>query len=329
MTDVGGAPSHSRKTAAKARAVKAAVSRLTPHVPLRHVEVVVNPMSGSVGPRAAVECESFCQTFQGVRWNITEAGPANLDQLVHDAVAAKPDLVVVLAGDGTARSAATLAGPEGPLVAPLPGGTMNMLPKALYGTADWKEALRLALTQGVVRPVAGGELDGFSFYCAAIVGAPALWAPAREAVRSGAPRLAWLYAKRAMKRAFAGRIRFRLDDGEICRGEALTLISPLISRALESPVGLESAVMNLKGASEVFRLAANAVFSDWRADPAVVTTVVKRAEVWAAQEMPAILDGESVRLGRKAIVKFVPCAFRTLAPRVANPAVSLAPEAQT
>ena len=30
------------------------------------------------------------------------------------------------------------------MIAPLPGGTMNMLPKALYGTADWKLALNPA-----------------------------------------------------------------------------------------------------------------------------------------------------------------------------------------
>jgi hypothetical protein len=40
------------------------------------------------------------------------------------------------------------AQPDGPLVAPLPGGTMNMLPRALYGTADWKVALRRALEEG-------------------------------------------------------------------------------------------------------------------------------------------------------------------------------------
>ena len=303
--------------------------RLTPHVRLERVQVVVNPASGGVGAKAASECEALCRAFAGVEWNLVEADPAKVDQAVADAIAARPDLLVVLAGDGTARAAANVAGPDGPLVAPLPGGTMNMLPKALYGTADWKQALTLALTEGVERPVAGGKVDDQIFYCAAIVGSPALWAPAREAVRSGAPRLAWLYARRALRRAFGSRIRFRLDNGDTCKGEALALITPLISRAMEAPSGLESAVMNLKGASEAFRLAATALFSDWRADPAVETKVVRHALAWASHEMPAILDGESVRLGKQASVTFVPCAFRTLAPRVANPAISLAPEART
>jgi len=323
MTDAGGgapAPSRQKKSAPRAK--------LTPHVRLSHVEVVVNPASGGVGAKAAQECEALCRAFKGVDWNLEEADPARIDQAVSDALGRKPDLLVVLAGDGTARAAASVAGKDGPLVAPLPGGTMNMLPKALYGTADWKEALTRALTEGVERPVAGGEVDGQAFYCAAILGAPALWAPAREAVRSGAPRLAWLYARRAMRRAFGSRVRFRLDDGELRKGEALALITPLISRALEAPVGLEAAVLNPRGASEAFRLAASALFSDWRHDPAVVTTVIRHAAAWASHEMPAILDGESVRLGRRASVRYVPCAFRTLAPPVANPAVSLAAEAK-
>ena len=36
-----------------------------------------------------------------------------------------------------------------------------------------------------MRPVAGGEVDGRPFYVAAILGSPALWGPAREAIREG------------------------------------------------------------------------------------------------------------------------------------------------
>jgi diacylglycerol kinase family enzyme len=320
MTDAGGG--------APAIPHSEAPPRLTPHVRLARVQVVVNPAAGGVGPKAAVECETLCRAYTAVDWNLVEADPARIDQAVADAIAARPDLLVVLAGDGTARAAATLAGPDGPLVAPMPGGTMNMLPKALYGTADWKLALTLALTQGVERPVAGGKVDDQAFYCAAILGSPALWAPAREAVRSGAPRLAWLYARRALRRAFSSRLRYRLDGGRTGKGEALALITPLISRAMEAPTGLESAVMNLTGAREVFHLAATALFSDWRTDASVETRVIGEALVWAHHEMPAILDGETVRLGKRATVRFIPCAFRTLAPRVANAAHSLAPEAQ-
>ena len=84
----------------------------------------------------------------------------DFDETIAAAVDAAPDLLIVLAGDGTACAAATRCGAEGPLVAPLAGGTMNMLPHALYGAKPWQEGLRDALTEGVVRPVSGGVVGG-------------------------------------------------------------------------------------------------------------------------------------------------------------------------
>lgn len=286
---------------------------LTPHVSLRRVEVIVNPRSGSVGPNALSEMEALLAAYPlQARVHAFESGP--LEPVLDAALGADPDLVVVLAGDGTACAVASRAGPDGPLVAPLPGGTMNMLPKAVYGTTDWAEALRAALERGEPKMISGGRVDDHPFYCAAVLGAPALWAPAREALRERKARLTWLYGRRALRRAFSGRIRYRLDGGPVRRAEALVLISPLISAALDRPEGLEAAVMTPTDAAEAFRLAARAVFSDWRADPAVETRVVREVEVTARSRIPAILDGETVHLEDRARVRFTPRAFRALAP---------------
>jgi diacylglycerol kinase family enzyme len=154
---------------------------------IRHVVMLVNPLSGSVGPRAAGEAEAILADYDlETQVVVLEAG--NFDQAIAEAFAAAPDVIFVLAGDGTARSVAAKARPEGPMIAPLPGGTMNMLPKALYGTADWKLALRRALEEGEPQSVSGGEVSGEYFYCAAILGSPALWAPAREAMRKRSRR---------------------------------------------------------------------------------------------------------------------------------------------
>ena len=53
-------------------------------------------------------------------------------------------------------------------------------------------ALRAALENGEPKAVAGGVVEGEAFYCAAILGSPALWAPAREAMREGRLKLAWV-----------------------------------------------------------------------------------------------------------------------------------------
>ncbi len=286
---------------------------LTPHAALDRIVVLVNPLSGSVGPRAGAEVEEILADYP-LDGEVIILEPGRLDAQIKAALDTEPQALFVLAGDGTARAAASMAGPTGPLVAPLPGGTMNMLPKALYGTTDWKEALRRALEEGAPQPISGGSVEGHSFYCAAILGAPALWAPAREAMRTGKLSLAVAYARRALKRAFSGHVRYSFDGAIPRKAEAVVLISPMISRAMDEPTGLEAAAMTPSGAAEAFRLGANALFSDWRQDPAVTTRPARRINVRARSRIPAVLDGEPVLLRHEAEVRFTPKAFRALAP---------------
>lgn len=288
---------------------------LTPHTTLRRVRAVVNPASGSVGPGAAERLQGIVDGF-GLDAEVVEVTPGSLEDDLRAAIAAKPDLLIVLAGDGTIRAAGELCGPDGPLLAPLPGGTMNMFPKALYGTVDWEKALNEALSEGVERNICGGEVDGNAFYCAAILGHPALWAEAREAIREKKLTLAWRRAVKAMRRAFTGRLRYRLDGKFFDRAEAMAFITPLISKKMSDEAALEAATMDPQGALDAFRMAFNYVARDWRDDPAVQTRLIRTAVLESRRPIPAILDGEPLRLGRRATVRFTPKAFRALAPRL-------------
>ena len=290
---------------------------LTPHATLRRIEAVVNAASGSVGAGAGEALSAIVAGF-GVTANVAEVQPDGLAKAVADAVAAKPDLLIVLAGDGTARLAAELCGPDGPLLAPLPGGTMNMLPKALYGERDWKTALIDTLTLGVERPVSGGEVGGKAFYVAAILGAPALWADAREAIRAMQPVKAVKRAQLAFARAFTGSLRFQLDGGPRRQAEALTLMCPLVSKALTDEQALEAAALDPRDVAEGFRLGMRAALGgrlgDWREDPSVTINLCCSGRAWARGRIPAILDGEPQRLLTIANFAFKPKAFRALAP---------------
>ena len=106
---------------------------------ISRIEIVANERSGSVGPGAAAEAEAIAREL-GFDAHARALDPARtlIDAQLKQALAAKPDLLVVIAGDGTANAAAEVCGPDGPLVAPLPGGTLNMLPHALYGHRDWR-----------------------------------------------------------------------------------------------------------------------------------------------------------------------------------------------
>jgi diacylglycerol kinase family enzyme len=275
--------------------------------------VVANIASGGVGPGAPAEIEKIFADH-GVSAHVCAPHGSDLTNCLRAAIDAAPDLLVLLAGDGTVRAAAELCGPDGPVIAPLPGGTMNMLPHAIYGARAWQDALSAALADGEVRMLSGGEVEGRRFLVAAILGAPALWGPAREAVRYGRVRLAWLRARRALQRAFSGRLRYALDDGRREKAAALSFLTPLISRALaEDEAALEAAILDLQGAADVVSLGFHALVGDWRQAPAVEAVRCRAARIWAAERVPAILDGEAVRLNSAADIRFRPDVVRVLA----------------
>ena len=296
---------------------------------LQRLEILVNSRAGGAGPPALAELEATASAF-GLTYRLRSPEPDDLWNELREAVDSGPDLLITLAGDGTARAAASLCGAEGPLLAPLPGGTMNMLPHALYGPGDWKSALVNLLENGVETPVSGGEIDEQRFYVAAILGEPALWAEAREAARMRELHLAWRKARHAWRRAFSHRLRFSLDDGAPVKTLALTLMCPLVSKAMAgNESALEAAALDPQGMADVLRLGARTMLSqlagDWRNDRAVEMMRCREGAVWSSgPHLRAVLDGEPMRLHKRSDIRFVKVAFRALAPD-RSPAAEAAP----
>jgi diacylglycerol kinase family enzyme len=280
---------------------------------IRRVEVVANLASGGVGKDAPAEIEKILGDH-GLTARVCAPETHDLTNCLRAAVDAGPDLLITLAGDGTARAAAELCGPDGPLLAPLPGGTMNMLPRALYGARSWQDALTVALAEGEARTIGGGMVEGRPFLVAAVLGSPALWGPAREAARYHEPLLALSRARRALRRAFTGRLRYAIEDGPRAKAEALVFMCPHVSRVMaDEDRALEASALDVRGAADAFRLGLNALVRDWRDDPAVEVRRCRRARVWATGGVPALLDGELVRLGAMAEVTYRPAVVRMLA----------------
>lgn len=292
---------------------------------LSRIEIVANERSGSVGPGGAAEAEALAREL-GFEANARVLDPDALIDGLKAALAARPDLLVVLGGDGTAGAAAALCGPHGPLLAPLPGGTMNVLPHAIYGRRDWKSALRMILEDGRERPIGGGEVGGRSFYVAAVLGNPALWAPAREALRAGQFWQAMDRALYAWRRCFRRKLRFSLDGAPHRKAESLALLCPLISLDLPDDAGaLEAAAIDPRSWGDVLRLGLGALLQPlispapgggWRSDPAVTTSRCQEGRAYARRHIHAIIDGEPVRLPRTVQIRFRPVAFRALAPAI-------------
>ncbi len=275
--------------------------------------MVINSSSGDVNSDSAERLKARLDQ-SGLESRVSVLEPGALDEGLRAAVDRAPDLLITLAGDGTANRAAELCGPDGPLLAPLPGGTMNMLPRALYGERSWPEALDAALASGEERSVSGGEVDGLKFHCVAILGSPALWAPAREAARVGDLRRAWEHAAFAFRQAFSSQLRFQFDGDGRHKALALSLICPLVSRALHDERALEAAALDPHDAAQVFRLGLYDVLGDWRDDPGVIVRPCVRGRAWAHHPIPCLLDGEMRSLQRSVTISFRPRSFRALAP---------------
>lgn len=283
-------------------------------VAIRRVHAVVNPVSGGVGPGAADDLAALFAELGLADHRISELRPGEAEAQVRAGLDADPDVVVVLGGDGTARLVAELCGPDGPLVAPLSGGTMNKLGRALYGAMSWREALTEILQRGVPRWVPGGEVDGHAFFCGAVLGSPAFLAPAREAIRAHDLGRAWRRAVLASRKAFRARLSYDLD-GDAGRAVAISLRCPTVAATPEA--ALMAAVLDPPdpeaGFREGLRLAFSNLIGDWRDDPQA-TRPCHAGRAWASRPLPAMLDGEFFRLPRAAEIHFRPRAFRALAP---------------
>jgi diacylglycerol kinase family enzyme len=232
-----------------------------------------------------------------------------------EAAGQKIEVLVVLGGDGTIRTAAEGCTEEGPYLIPLPGGTLNMLARALYGDISWEEALKNTLAAPSTRVLSGGRVADKRFFIAAIVGAPSLWAEARESIREGEIIEAVEKGGVAFQHMFETKVEYLISGKIKGEAEAVILICPVISEEMsDSEQALEAAFIDVESAAEVIGLATAAAFGKWREDRNILLTKTKRVAVQSNKDIPAILDGERVNLGTTAEIDFVSRAVNVIVP---------------
>ncbi len=242
---------------------------------------------------------------------------ADLGGALDRVLAQAPDVLIVLGGDGTIRTAAERCGPSGPVLMPLPGGTMNVLPRALYGARSWRQAIDDVLAAPQLQPVNGAKVAGQRFFAAAIFGGPSLLQEAREAVRYGEFALAARKSLDALRSALDRELICLWDGRDQARGEAVAVLCPLASpRLAPSEARLEAAVIDLDGPVDALRLVLSAAFRDWRADPNVRCALAESIEVLGNGPVPTLLDGERFTFEGPLQVELVPDAFLALAPAI-------------
>src|SRR6266536_2843166 len=276
---------------------------------------IINTSSGGCDSGSEAQLLNILQDA-GVTNCKTWCGQADqMERSFAEAAAHKLDVLIVLGGDGTIRTAAGACSRRGMYLLPVPGGTMNMLPRALYGDVSWKNALKNTLAHPVTKVLSGGRVEDNQFFVAAIVGVPALWAETRESIREGDIVDAIKTGAVAFQGMFATKIQYFISSETKGEAEVIAVICPLISEQMsESEQALETAVINLENAAELIRFATAAAVGKWRDGGNISLSKTTRVTVQSTTDIPIFLDGERVKIGKKAEITFVPQAVNVIVP---------------
>jgi diacylglycerol kinase family enzyme len=151
--------------------------------------------------------------------------PEKMDPALREALAARPDAIVVGGGDGTVRSAAALLAGTGIPLGVLPLGTLNHFAKDLKMPLDWRDAVS-ALADATAVEVDIGEVNGHVFINNCSIGAYAEAVRRRDSLRRDRAHRKWPAMIRASFESFRRLrlLRLRLTVA----GEPRAVRTPLV-----------------------------------------------------------------------------------------------------
>jgi diacylglycerol kinase family enzyme len=74
----------------------------------------------------------------------------------------------------------------------------------------------------------------------------------------------------------------------------------------------------VENATELLGLATAAAFGKWRDHESVTLIKTRQVTVQSSIDIPLFLDGERVKVGKKAEISFVPRAVNVIVPAISN-----------
>ncbi|MGY4396669.1 diacylglycerol kinase family enzyme [Sphingomonas sp. UYAg733] len=254
---------------------------------MKNLWFITNPSSGSATPE---KCQAIEAVFAERGLNLVgrTGFPDEPLPAAESLDTAKVDTVVLFAGDGTINAAVcALADWDGAILI-LPGGTMNLLAKALHGNADPAAIIHTAHehAEKIALPfVEAGERRAL---VGLILGPVASWVRAREMVRAGKVRGLGRAMLTAWRRTFARGIRLEGVRGLHHRAQAV-FVRPELDH-------LDVAAVDARDFRSITALGWEWLTGDWVAATAV--TQVRATVIRVAGRKPALalFDGEPVML---------------------------------
>jgi diacylglycerol kinase family enzyme len=255
---------------------------------MKKLWLITNPGSGST---TQAKCEALEAMFaeRGLalvgRTDFPEAELPKGASLTRKGV----DTVVLFAGDGTINAAlVALATWKGSFLI-LPGGTMNLLAKALHDSLDPHKIVDAAhnATRRVVLPYV--EAGPNRAFVGLILGPAASWARAREAMRKGKIGRLFSAMRAAWRRTF-DRKGIRIEGvGKLRHHYQAVFVSPVEQ-------GLEVIGVDARDWRSIAQIGWEWVNGDWIAANAVNRAHARELRVKDRRKVLALFDGEPVTL---------------------------------
>jgi len=263
--------------------------------------LIINAASGSTSD-ISEEFKTLFKDSVGVEPVCNFIEPDALIGTIDTALEGGADLLVTFGGDGTSLAAISHATPKNVPVIPLPGGTMNMLPLALYKSDIWQDVLALGLAQAAPRFVPSGDVNGHSFLVAAMIGDVVRLGVMREMVRDGDVVEATVNAAQTLRNVIPedGFKYICETSSETLRADMLQITCPNMSPFSKKDDAFEVAGVTLESYAELTALGFTALLQDWRKDESVVVQFSDTVSVFSSTEetkkIDVLLDGEHIEI---------------------------------
>ena len=268
----------------------------------QHYVVVVNNSAGSSSKfsedvlRAAAPNATF---------DVESVAPEALEAAFNKAFAAKPTAVIVVGGDGTARTAAVRAVQTGIPIIPMPGGTMNVLPKIIFGHDDMARAMA-DIPRLQPHSLDVGRIGGELFFLSVAVGLAGPMARVREAARSKNKFTRMIESGSAFFRGLGPslhhRVRWRTKNEKWRKVHSLVIAIGDFDRVLAPDTEdhgslFEVASLKVHSVWQMIAFGAAFISGDWRKSDRLKLVRAREVDLQLPGRRPlVVLDGEPTRV---------------------------------
>ncbi|HEY0292775.1 MAG TPA: diacylglycerol kinase family protein [Hansschlegelia sp.] len=294
------------------------------------VALVLNASSGALMGRtdAAAEIERKLRDAGMDVGSVLDGDATDILQRMQRARDLPVEAIVTAGGDGTISAAAQVLVGTGVALAPLPLGTMNLLPKDLRIPLDLDAAI-VALADGEKAEIDVGDVNGHVFLCNSMLGMPARLAERRERNRRNMGFGGWwrLVAAglKGLYRYPPMRVGLDLGHGSVTlRSKAVVVANnaydegfgQMLTRSRLDRGELTLYAARRLSAWPLVRISAGMALGVWRQDPDIETHSVRELTVTSRRKLIRIMnDGETMLLPPPLRYRIRPLALTVLRPR--------------